>query len=215
IAHELNQPLTAIANYMDALDLRLETPTQDNIEVAIDLSRKAGAQARLGGEIIRRTRRMALHNESELAMENFHAVVSEALSIISKTPTAAGVTIERRTEGPSAPALIDKVQIQQVVINLASNALRAMQASQKRVLTVTTRQSEQELELVVGDTGPGVPDADKPKIFDRFFRRSENGMGLGLSVVSRIATAHGGEIRLKDASGGGAEFTLTLPRRVL
>ncbi|MEL6752908.1 MAG: ATP-binding protein [Pseudomonadota bacterium] len=215
IAHELNQPLTAIANYMDALGLRLETPTQENIDVAADLSRKAASQARLGGEIIRRTRRMALHSESEMAMEDVHAVVGEALSLMSKTPAVVDVVFELRKEGGSDLVLIDKVQIQQVVINLVSNALRAMEGCQEQVLTVISRQTDDSVELVVSDTGPGVPDEDKQKIFDRFFRRSESGMGLGLSVVRRIAIAHGGDIKLSDAPGGGAEFTLTLPRRVL
>lgn len=215
IAHELNQPLTAIANYMDAVELRLSQPSKDNLAVATDLAGKAAAQARLGGEIIRRTRRMALHSESEMAMESFHAAIGEALSIIDKTAAAAGVAVHVRAEGSDDPSLFDRVQIQQVALNLVSNALRALEGAETQTVNVTTRQSEDELELVVQDSGSGVPDVDKPKIFDRFFRRSKNGMGLGLSVVRRIAVAHGGEIRVGDAPIGGAEFTLTLPRRVL
>lgn len=215
IAHELIQPITAVANYMDALELRLENPTEENLVIAADLAKKTAAQARLGGEIIRRTRRMALKGETEVRPDDFHAAVAEALAVVSKAPAAIGVTVEHVQEGANEAVPFDRVQIQQVVMNLATNAFRAMVHSKRRVLTVISRQTDEVLELVVRDTGPGVSEADKARIFNRFFRRSETGMGLGLSVVKRIAEAHGGEIRVEDANGGGAEFTLTLPRRVV
>lgn len=215
IAHELNQPLTSIANYMDALQLRLEAPSEENLAEAKSLSRKAASQARLGGEIIRRTRRMALHNETKMAMENFHEVVAEALSLLANTPSAAGVDIQYRGDGAFDPVLIDKVQIQQVVINLVSNALRAMKDCELKALHVIARQTADRITLAISDTGPGVPEADKAKIFDPFFRRSETGMGLGLAVARRIAVAHGGEIRVDNKTEGGATFTMSLPRRAL
>jgi PAS domain S-box-containing protein len=215
IAHELNQPLTAIANYMDALELRLANPDGNTIEVARDFARKTAAQARLGAEVIRRTRRMALHGESHAQMDDFHDAVREAVSLISKTPRAAATEIRLDHEGTSEPTAFDRVQIQQVVINLASNALRAMANTENPCLTLISRQTEDVLELVVRDNGPGILPMDQGKVFDRFFRRSDNGMGLGLSIVRRIAMAHDGEVRLQDATGGGAEFTLTLPRRVV
>ncbi len=215
IAHELNQPFTAIANYMDALELRLANPDGNTIEVARDFARKTAAQARLGAEVIRRTRRMALHGESHAQMDDFHDAVREAVSLISKTPRAAGTVIRLDREGTSEPTAFDRVQIQQVVINLASNALRALADTENACLTLISRQTEDVLELVVRDNGPGIAPKDQGKVFDRFFRRSDNGMGLGLSIVRRIAIAHGGEVRLQDAAGGGAEFTLTLPRRVV
>lgn len=215
IAHELNQPLTAIANYMDALELRLATPSEDNVSIAMELARKTAAQARLGGEIIRRTRRMALHSESEMAMESFHAAIAEAISIIGKAPAASDVSVRLNTFGDDKKSLIDRVQIQQVVVNLVSNALRAVQASETKIVSIVSRQLDDRLELVVSDTGSGIPDDDKPKIFNRFFRRSENGMGLGLAVVRRIAAAHGGDVHVGDSPDGGAEFTLTIPRRVI
>ena len=213
IAHELNQPLTAIANYMDALELRLSTPGADHLDTALDIIRKTAAQARLGGEIIRRTRRMALKGETEPAPAVFADTVAEAVALISKTPRSAGVTIAVEHAGDREPVLFDRIQVQQVVINLASNAIRALQGCERAVLSVLTRQDQDKLELVVRDTGPGIPDEDKARIFDRFFRRSDNGMGLGLAIVRRIATAHGGEVVVRDAPGGGAEFALTLPRR--
>lgn len=215
IAHELNQPLTTIANYMDALELRLDDPSEESLAQAKELSKKAASQARLGGEIIRRTRRMALHSETEMAMDDFHAVVAEAVSLVTKGPSAAGAVVQLRREGMANPVLIDRVQIQQVVTNLVSNALRAMKNSETKILRVVTKQTADDVELVISDTGPGVADADKPKIFDRFFRRSESGMGLGLAVVRRIAVAHGGRVRVDNTAGGGAEFTLTLPKRVI
>lgn len=215
IAHELNQPLTAIANYMDALELRLDEPVPDNLATARELARKAGAQARLGAQIIRRTRRMARTGEPELRMDDFHAAIAEAVSLVRKMPAARNVAIRHVTEGPSTPAAFDRVQLQQVVINLASNALEAMRAVDAPQLTLVSRRRPAALDLIVRDNGPGVPDADKAKVFERFYRRSGNGMGLGLAIVQRIAHAHGGTVRVADGPGGGAEFTLTLPGRVI
>lgn len=213
IAHELNQPLTAIANYMDALELRLAAPSAENLDTARDIARKTASQARLGGEIVRRTRRMAMKGETEPAMDSFSDAVSEAVSLIAKAPRAAAARIEVRHEGDREPALIDRIQIQQAVINLVSNALRAVAGREDALVHVITRQAAEELVLVVRDNGPGVTDADKARIFDRFFRRSDNGMGLGLAIVRRIANAHGGDVAVADAAGSGAEFSLTLPRR--
>lgn len=215
IAHELNQPLTAIANYMDALELRLKSPRDGDLEEALELARKSAAQARLGGQVIARTRRMTLRGDSEMKLDDFHGAVAEAMAMLSHAPSAKGVAIRFSHEGRRDPSLFDRVQVQQILINLVSNALRAMADQQGAELTVVTRQSASVLELIVRDTGPGIADDDKPKIFDRFFRRSRSGMGLGLSIVRRLAQAHGGDITLADAIGGGAEFTLTLPRRVV
>ena len=215
IAHELNQPLTAIANYMDALELRLASPSPENLDTAMELAKRSGAQARLGGKVIARTRRMALRGETEPRMDSFHDAVAETMSMMAHGPAAKGVMIRYRQEGTDSPSLFDRVQIQQIVMNLSSNALRAMAGMDRAELTVTSRQTEDTLELVVRDTGPGIAEVDRPKIFERFFRRSKSGMGLGLSIVRRIANAHGGDIRLTDSIGSGAEFTLTLPRRIV
>jgi len=211
IAHELNQPLTAVANYMDALELRLQAPTDENLDTARDLARKTAAQARLGAEIIRRTRRMALKGETETRPDDFHAAVAEAVSLVSKTQLARGTAIRLLRSGSASPVAFDRVQVQQVVINLTTNALHAMESSGREELTVETEQTGEHARLIVRDTGPGVCEADKTKIFDRFYRRSKNGMGLGLAVVRRIAVAHGGTIEVGDVAGGGARFTLTLP----
>ncbi len=215
IAHELNQPLTAIANYMDALELRLAAPDEASLAIARALARKAAGQARLGAEIIRRTRRMTLKGETETRPDDFHGAVAEVLALVRKAAATRGVEVRHLVEGERTPAAFDRVQVQQVVTNLATNALRAMADSEERLLVVTTRETADSLQLVVRDTGPGIDEIDKARLFERFFRRSHNGMGLGLSIVRRIAHAHGGEISVDDAEGGGAQFTLTLPRRVL
>lgn len=214
IAHELNQPLTAIANYMDALELRLARLDHDDRDRLVELARKAGAQARLGGEIIRRTRRMATKGESEPVVNDFHTAISEALALVSQTPSARGVRIETRQSGEDGRARFDRVQMQQVLINLASNAFRAMEDSERRCLTVETVVGGDTARLVVSDTGPGVAEADRPKLFERFFRRSGDGMGLGLAVVKRIVAAHGGQIAVDDNPGGGAQFRLNIPRHL-
>lgn len=213
IAHELSQPLTAIANYMDALELRLSRLDVAEKDELTDLARRAGAKARLGGEIVRRTRRMTLRGDSEREENDFHSAIGEAVALVSRTPEAQNVLIELHREGGSGTAIFDRVQIQQVVINLMTNALRAVEGCAERHVSITSRVGTSHVELIVEDSGPGIPEADRPRLFERFFTRHREGLGLGLAVVKTIADAHFGRIELDDAPGGGARFRLILPRR--
>lgn len=213
IAHELNQPLTAITNYMDAMELRLAGLDSADADTLRELARKAAGQARLGAEVIRRTRRMALKGETEARADDFHAAVREAIELISKTPSAAGVNLTFERTGHQEPVVFDRVQIQQVVLNLASNALRALAGDDQPALHIASHVGEDHAQIVVEDSGPGIPDGEKEKIFEQFYRKREGGMGLGLAVVSRIASAHEGEISVSDRPEGGAVFVFRIPRR--
>lgn len=211
IAHELNQPLTAIANFMDAVELRLRDGEVDK-KALIAIAKKAGAQARLGGEIVRRTRRLAMHGETEPKVEDFHVVVGEAVSLLKHAPLAEGVDVQHCIVGDEATAEFDRINIQQVVSNLGANALHAMIGKEGARLIVETRVENDIAELIVSDTGPGIADADKPHIFDRFYTKSGNGMGLGLAIVKRIAEAHHGSIAVEDGLGEGVAMKMSFPR---
>ncbi len=213
VAHELNQPLAAIANYLDALEIRLEGAEVEAPEALIDLVQKAANQARLGGEIIRRVGRMTKRSEPSRVEDDLHLAVGEALEFVRSAATLSQATLIHETEGEDGRAVFDRVEIQQVVSNLASNALRAMaDQTDPRVLIVTSRVTAHEAEIIVADTGPGVPDAVRDSIFDSFVTHSPGGTGLGLAIVKRIANGHDGRVWLEPGQQTGAVFHVVFPR---
>ena len=211
IAHEVNQPLTSVANYLDALDLRLASGEPDP-QILRDLVARAAREARFGGEVVRRLTSMVTVGEVDFSFCDFHDAVNEAVEIVRRAPGMREVQIEHVEEGREADGLFDRVQLQQVVLNLARNALKAMEHSPKRRLVFTSRALADRFELEVADSGPGIPDREKDEVFKSFFRRSDGGMGLGLAIVRRIASAHDGEASVHDNPGGGALFRLVFPR---
>lgn len=213
VAHELNQPLAAIANYLDALEIRLEAGEAEDPQALIDLVQKASNQARLGGEIIRRVGRMTRRGEPSRTEDNLHAAVGEALEFVRSAATLSQATLTHETEGEDGRAVFDRVEIQQIVSNLASNALRAMaDQTDPRILKVTSRVHATEAEIIVADTGPGVPDAVRDSIFDSFVTHSPGGTGLGLAIVKRIANGHEGRVWLEPGETSGAVFHVVFPR---
>ena len=213
IAHELNQPLTAVANYMDALEMRLAAMGMGaEGEAAIELVRKASAQARLGGEIIRRTRHLAANSEVVRVPDDFHDAVGEAIALLRTAPIAEAVEITHRRSSGALPVQIDRVQIQQIVVNLATNAFNAMDKTGEKHLLIETDVNEDVATLTMADTGSGVAEEDRGRIFNGFYRTTHDGVGLGLTVAKRIADAHAGTLSLVDTGEKGATFRLQIPR---
>jgi two-component system sensor kinase FixL len=214
IAHELNQPLTAIVNYVEALELRLGK--LDGVETGplVELARQAGEQARLGGQVIRRTRQLVTAGASEPVRGDFHSVVAEAARLVATMPGVREVVVNVTAEGAGGEAQFDRVEIQQVVINLAANALKALAGRANGRLDIRSLGEDKTVTLIVTDNGPGIEEADKRQLFERFFRKGGSGMGLGLSVVKRIVDAHHGTIEVSDNPSGGASFRMSLPRAI-
>ncbi len=220
VAHELNQPLAAIANYMDAMDLHITDPGEAGVDLEFlrETARRAASRARIGAEIIRRMRRMTLRGETTPRMGDFHQAAADALVFLAPQIAFAGVEIERDIEGGSgqgadAQGWFDPVQMQQVLTNLINNAVDAMKSSPVRRLSVRTRVEGDVMEMAIADTGPGIPDARKAEVFESFVTTNPSGLGLGLAIVRRVVDAHGGTIAVSDSPGGGAVFTITLPRQ--
>lgn len=214
VAHEINQPLTSIGNYLDALDMRLAAGETDT-DLLRDLAARAAREARFGGDIVRRLRSMVTVGEVDLAFSDFHDAVGEAVDIIRRASSSDGVNVQLIRNGEDAWGLFDRVQIQQVVLNLASNALTALRGRHDKSLRITSSARDDRFELEVADTGPGIPDSEKADVFTRFFKRSDGGMGLGLAIVRRIADMHDAKASVHDNPGGGALFRLVLPRRMI
>jgi two-component system sensor kinase FixL len=212
LAHEINQPLAAINNYMKGSRRLLAGSTDPNIakiESALD---RASEQALRAGQIIRRLRDFVSRGESEKRVESLSKLIEEAGALGLAGAREQNVQL-RFTLDPGADlVLADRVQIQQVLINLFRNALEAMAQSSRRELVVTNaRVSDEMIEVEVSDTGSGFQDDVIPNLFQTFFTTKETGMGVGLSISRSIIEAHCGRLVAENNASGGATFRFTLP----
>lgn len=216
LAHELNQPLTAIVNYMQACRRLLQTQIgtiPPRVDEAIE---KAAAQAARAGEIIRRLRQFVGKGENERRLEDLNNVVEEAsaLALVGAKQQGVRVMVEL---APDLPRIaLDRVQIQQVVLNLVRNAIEAMSAAEDRQLTIGTRKDANQgigylAEVKISDTGSGLAPAVLGQLFQPFVTTKAGGMGVGLSICRSIVDAHGGRIWAEPNASGGTSFTFTLP----
>lgn len=212
LAHELNQPLAAISNYMKGSRRLLAgspDPNAARIESALD---KAAEQAIRAGNIIRRLRDFVLRGESERRVESVAKLLEEAAALGLVGAREAGVLLKFELDPANDLVVADRVQIQQVLVNLLRNAMEAMAESARRELFVTNaRVADSMIEIAVADTGPGLPDEVLANLFQPFFTTKEAGMGVGLSISRTIVEAHGGQMRAETNAAGGASFRFTLP----
>jgi two-component system sensor kinase FixL len=213
LAHELNQPLTAIMNYIQACRRLLEREDASNPARVRELMDKAVGQASRGGQIINRLRRFMAAGETERARENVNRVVEEASALALVGVRDKGIAVQAQLAADLPEVLIDKVQIHQVIINLIRNAIDALAKTEgERTITLRTqRGGPGEVEITVADTGPGLADEVRRRLFQPFVTTKPEGMGIGLSICRTIVDAHGGRIWASDHPGGGTAFHLTLP----
>ncbi|HQT55012.1 MAG: PAS domain S-box protein [Phenylobacterium sp.] len=210
LAHELNQPLSAIANYVKGSVRILDQEQPDPAKVRNALI-QAGDQALRAGEIIRRLRDFVSKGESERRVEPLTKLIEEAGALAMIGAKESGVRVSFDIS-PAAPyVLADKVQVQQVLLNLMRNAIEAMQDSPRRALTISSALAEDNSVIVkVIDTGPGIAPEVASRLFQPFVTSKSTGMGVGLSISRTIIEAHGGRIWAESAPGGGTVFSFTL-----
>jgi two-component system sensor kinase FixL len=210
LAHELNQPLAAIANYVKGSERLLTAEPLDKDKIRGALA-KAAEQALRAGHIIRRLRDFVAKGEAERRIESLPKLLEEAGALAMIGAKERGVhlrfDIPRRVE----LVLADKVQVQQVVLNLMRNAIDAMEDSPRRELVVAARPiADDMVEISVSDTGPGIAPAVAEHLFQPFMTTKPGGMGVGLSISRTIVEAHGGRIWAEPRDGGGTVFHFTL-----
>ena len=212
LAHELNQPLSAISNYMKGSRRLLADSTDPNtpkIEAALD---RAAEQAIRAGQIIRRLRNFVAREESEKRVESLSKLIEEAGALGLTGAREQGVILRFNLDPTCDLVLADRVQIQQVLVNLFRNALEAMSSSARRELIASNaRAADDMIEVAISDTGHGFGGEVHPNLFQPFFTTKENGMGVGLSISRTIIETHGGRMWAETNDAGGATFRFSLP----
>ena len=212
LAHELNQPLSAIANYMKGSRRLLEGSSEANAAILRDAMDKAADQALRAGQIIRRLRDFVARGETERRVEDVKKLVEEASALALVGAKDQGIRVHFQFDPSIGFVFADRVQIQQVLLNLMRNAIEAMESSQKRELVISTAAAEGSLvEISVADSGAGIAPEIYAQLFQPFVTTKTQGMGVGLSISRTIVEAHGGFISQRPNPGGGTVFHFTLP----
>lgn len=210
MAHELNQPLTAVTNYLEAARhlLRGGDGTEERVD---DLMARAVAQADRAGGVIRRLRQFVRKGETERRPESLNKLVEEALALALVRVRQYGVRVTLELERHLPPVLVDGVQIQQVVLDLVRNAIEATDECERHELVICTRALPEMAEVTVADTGPGIAPELAGRLFQPFVTTKKTGMGLGLSICREIVEAHHGRLTNVPRAEGGTVFRVTLP----
>jgi PAS domain S-box-containing protein len=211
LAHELNQPLAAAVNFVRAAQRQLATGRRDEIETVPEVMDEAAGEVLRAGQIIRRLRDFVRRGETERRMENVVTMVEEASNLALIGASASGVEVRFSFDPRAMRVLADRIQIEQVLVNLMRNAIEAMAESTRREFVVTAALGDAEtVEIAVADSGPGLAEEMARHLFEPFASTKPNGMGLGLSICRSIIESHGGSLRSEPNPGGGMIFRFTL-----
>ncbi len=211
LAHELNQPLSAITSYLkgSVTLLAKDQPDLARLSEALD---KAADQALRAGDIIKRLREFVAKGETERTLEDPAKLMEEASALALVGARQKGYRVSLKFARDLGLAIVDKVQVQQVALNLIRNALDAMEGGDRRELTVLVAPADDRMvRISVADSGPGVSPAVRDRLFQPFVTTKASGMGVGLSICRTIVEAQGGRIWVEDNPEGGAIFAFTLP----
>ena len=211
LAHELNQPLTAVANYVEAARDLLDVPNAENVAIVREALGDAATQAVRAGQIVRRLRDFIARGDSDKRVENLRGLINEANALALIGVAELGIDIRLDIDDRIGGVLVDKVQVQQVLVNLIRNAVEALTNAPTRRLTISAVPiADQMVRISVTDTGPGLDAEVESKLFRPFVSTKDTGMGLGLSICQTIIEAHNGTIWLDKPPEGGTAFRFTL-----
>ena len=210
IAHELNQPLTAVGNYAGALGRLLASGNADAVRMR-DIVDRVRQQTFRAGEVIRRLRDHVAKRNTMRVREDVNTVIREAVELGLVGTRHQGIQTSIELDDTVGTALIDRIQIGQVIINLVRNAVEAMETSDRRELKVSTRLVDGGVEIAVADSGPGIAPEVAERLFQPFVTSKAAGLGLGLSICREIVQAHGGQLTASPGAADGTVFTVKLP----
>jgi signal transduction histidine kinase len=209
IVHEVSQPLAAISNYAAASLKFLETSKPEQAKILLE---RLVEQTVRATDVIRHMREFVARHQSEKHLENIPKLLRDAARLVLDAAGEHGPAVEIRCDPEASAAFFDRVQIEQVVLNLVRNAIEAMSSGVTRKLTLSTKlTSDRMIEISVADTGPGVSADIRARLFEPFVTTKESGLGIGLSICRVIVEAHGGKLTAEDNPAGGAIFRFTIP----
>jgi two-component system, LuxR family, sensor kinase FixL len=211
LAHEINQPLSAISNYLQGCNRLLEPVQHPNVPRIRDVLAETTRQTLRAGHIIRQLREFVARGETDKQPENISKLVEEASALALVGAREVGIKTVFRFASHTDRVMVEKVQIQQVLLNLMRNAIEAMQDCECKELLVTTSVPHgDKITVSVADTGSGLSEEITERLFQPFVTTKLTGMGVGLSISKRIVEAHGGEMWAEPNPSGGAIFRFTL-----
>lgn len=212
LAHEINQPLTAISNYLRGCQRLLDRVESDNSAMLRDAIGKAADQALRAGQIIRRLREFVARGESDRRIESLPKLIEDASTLALIGAKENGVDVSFRLDPAVDLVLADRIQIQQVLVNLIRNAIEIMAETpgRRRLEIAAVADREDLVQISVSDTGLGIAPEIAKQLFQPFVTTKRKGMGLGLSICRTIIEAHGGKIWVEPNPGGGTIFHFTL-----
>lgn len=212
IAHEVNQPLMAVVTNGEAALrwLRRDQPDLEEVDSAIG---RVVSEGRRASEIVKRIRAFLTKTPARSDTLDVAALIEEAAQLVERELARAGIELRIDVATDLPPVIGDRIQLQQVVVNLIVNASQAMaEQDNQRLLTITARQpSDNCLDIALQDTGPGISPGHLERLFDPFFTTKADGMGMGLAICRTTTEAHGGKLSVESAPGSGATFRITLP----
>jgi two-component system sensor kinase FixL len=210
IAHELNQPLMAVANIVQTAAELLKQDDPAQRATLIEALDQAGQESLRAGDILRRLRSFLSRGEMDKTLEDAAKLAEDAIHFEAARARYRGIACQVKCRGRQPPILVDRVQIQQVILNLVKNAIQSV--GQDGTVTVMITPQADHVRFAVIDTGPGVSPDRVERLFEPFSTTKTEGMGLGLPICRSIVEAHGGEIWHEPARDGGAAFVFTLPQ---
>lgn len=213
LAHELNQPLTAVASYCEsARDLLHAQPDAETLATVREALDEAAKQAVRAGQIVRRLRDFMSHGDTERRVESLQRLINEANALALVGSREHGIELQMSLDPDADLVFVDRIQVQQVLVNLIRNAIDAMMDGPRRSLSLTTKRGRDGfVEVVVEDTGGGIAESIAAQLFQPFVTSKQSGMGIGLSICRTIVEAHGGRIWFGPGTNGGTAFHFTLP----
>lgn len=209
LAHEINQPLAAIANYARGCERRIQQG--DNMDGVLHGVQQIAVQAERGGEIVRYMRSFVRKSQPDLHRLNPELVINDVLALFAPQAARSGVVVNLVPFVPLPEVDADKLQLEGVLLNLLQNAVDATEGVVQRLVTVRATCANDAVEVAVADNGTGLDDLAKGRLFDTFYTTKPQGLGLGLSLSRSIVEAHGGRLWAENLKEGGAVFRFTLP----